>query len=435
MDTTTLKSTAPDAETDRFSRDHLITRFKAVRNFTEQLSEPLEIEDYVVQAMENTSPTKWHLAHVSWFFETFLLDKVYDDYESLHPQYSYIFNSYYLQTGKPHTRSKRGLLTRPTVREVYEYRNYVNKEVLNFLEDATDEQLQEYGPVIEIGNHHEQQHQELMITDFKYLFAQNPLLPAYRDIDRPDSDTVGDLNWVSFEEGIYEIGNAGDEFTYDNEHPRHREFLEAFEIGDRLITNEEYMEFMKDGGYDRSELWLDDGWATVNREGWNSPLYWFKKDGDWHHYTLSGVRKVDPNEPVTHVSYYEADAFARWSDTRLPTEAEWEVAAGDLPYEGNFVEEELFHPRALQKEERSKELKQMYGDVWEWTKSAYEAYPGYEPLPGALGEYNGKFMCSQYVLRGGSCATSQTHIRKTYRNFFYPDARWQFNGIRLARTI
>lgn len=433
MDATTVKKTAPESAKERHSRAHLINRFKAIRDFSNQLVEPLEIEDFVVQAMENTSPTKWHLAHVSWFYETFLLEKVYDDYESLHPQYAYIFNSYYLQTGEPHTRSKRGLLTRPTVREVFEYRDYVNKEVLKFLEDATDEQLDEFGPVIEIGNNHEQQHQELMITDFKYMFAQNPLFPKYKELKKPDSNPVPPLNWVSFDEGIYEIGNEGNEFTYDNEHPRHREFLEAFELSDRLITNGEYMEFMEDGGYERSELWLDDGWATVNEKGWDSPLYWIKRDGSRYYYTLSGLREVDPNEPVTHVSYYEADAYARWAGARLATEAEWETAAGNLPCEGNFVEEGYFHPRPLQ--EKKQGLKQLYGDVWEWTKSAYDAYPGYEPLPGALGEYNGKFMCSQYVLRGGSCATSETHIRKTYRNFFYPDARWQFNGIRLARTI
>ncbi|MDX1585480.1 MAG: ergothioneine biosynthesis protein EgtB [Balneolaceae bacterium] len=433
MDATAVKRTASNSTADRHSREHLIKRFKAIRKFSRQLTEPLEIEDYVVQAMENTSPTKWHLAHVSWFYETFLLDKVYDDYESLHPQYAYIFNSYYLQTGEPLTRSKRGLLTRPTVREVFEFREYVNKEVLKFLENATEEQLEEFGPVIEIGNNHEQQHQELMITDFKYMFAQNPLRPAYKDLELPESNKVPPLEWVSFDEGVYRIGNEGDEFTYDNEHPRHRTFLEAFELSDRLITNREYMKFIEDDGYERSELWLDDGWATVNENGWNSPLYWTKKDGEWHYFTLSGMRKVDPNEPVTHVSYYEADAYARWAGARLATEAEWEVAAGDRPYNGNFVEEGHFHPRPLQDSKQG--LKQMYGDVWEWTKSAYDAYPGYEPLPGALGEYNGKFMCSQYVLRGGSCATSETHIRKTYRNFFYPDARWQFNGIRLARTI
>lgn len=433
MDSATLSSAATENKPDRFSRDYLINHFKKIRQTSLDIVAPLEPEDYVIQVMTNTSPTKWHLAHVSWFFETFVLEKAYDDYESMHPQYAYIFNSYYLQTGEPHGRAKRGFLSRPTVEEVMEFRSYVNDEIIQFLENASEEQLKEFGPVIEIGNNHEQQHQELIITDFKFMFGQNPLYPVYREQELPESSYPGDLKWVQFEEGIYEIGNTSDEFTYDNEHPKHREFLEAFELGDRLITNREYMEFMDDGGYERSELWLDDGWATVNEEHWNSPLYWCKRDDGWHVYTLSGLRKVDPNEPVTHLSYYEADAFARWSEARLPTEAEWETAAGDQPYEGNFVESERFHPQVLQSDEEG--LKQMYGDVWEWTKSSYEAYPGYKPLEGALGEYNGKFMASQYVLRGGSCATSNTHIRKTYRNFFYPDARWQFNGIRLARTL
>ncbi len=433
MDSATATPTAEIGTKERFSRRHLIDRFKKIRQTSLDIVEPLEPEDFVIQVMANTSPTKWHLAHVSWFFETFVLDKAYDNYESLHPQYAYIFNSYYLQTGEPHARTKRGFLSRPTVEQVMEYREYVNEEMLKFLENASEEQLAEFGPVIEIGNNHEQQHQELMITDFKFMFGQNPLYPVYREQERPESSDPGKLNWISFDEGIYEIGNSADEFTYDNEHPRHREFLEAFELGSRLITNREYMAFMNDGGYERSELWLDDGWAAVNNEHWDSPLYWCRRDDGWYHYTLSGLRKPDPNEPVTHISYYEADAFARWAGARLPTEAEWETAAGDLALEGNFVEDKQFHPQPLQ--ERGEVLKQMYGDVWEWTKSSYEAYPGYEPLEGALGEYNGKFMCSQYVLRGGSCATSKMHMRKTYRNFFYPDARWQFNGLRLARTI
>ncbi len=432
MDAKTTQPTLAKSE-DRHSKEKLTERFSAIREFSNFLVEPLETEDFVIQAIENTSPTKWHLAHVSWFYETFVLDKAISDYESLHPQYSYIFNSYYLQTGEPHTRSKRGLLSRPTVSQVFEYRDYVNNEVLNFLDTATEDQLAEFGPVIEIGNHHEQQHQELMLTDLKYMFAQNPLYPTYRELNLSDGDRPDALNWIPFDEGIYEIGNKGNEYTYDNEHPRHRKFLESFELADRLITNAEFMEFIDDGGYERSELWLDDGWVTVNKRDWNSPLYWHKQDGEWHYFTLGGLKKVNPNEPVTHVSYYEADAFARWAGARLPSEEEWEVAAGNKLYGGNFVEQARYHPRPLQ--ENQSGLKQMYGDVWEWTMSSYEPYPGYEPLPGALGEYNGKFMCSQYVLRGGSCATSETHIRKTYRNFFYPDARWQFNGIRLARTV
>ncbi|MCW9708716.1 ergothioneine biosynthesis protein EgtB [Fodinibius salsisoli] len=416
----------PDAE-------HLKERYTAIRSFSEALVEPLETEDFVIQAVEHTSPTKWHLAHVSWFYETFVLEKAFSNYESMHPQYAYIFNSYYLQTGEPHQRSKRGLLSRPTVSEVFEYRKYVNNKILQFLDTASEQQLQEFGPVIEIGNHHEQQHQELMLTDLKFLFAQNPLKPPYRELETSPQKEADDLNWISFEEGVYHIGNEGKEYTYDNEQPRHRKFLEPFELSDRLITNAEFIDFIEADGYRRSELWLDEGWATVNEEEWRAPLYWFKKEGAWHYYTLGGVKKVNPGEPVTHLSYYEADAYARWADARLPTEAEWEVAAEGLPYEGNFVEQGLYHPRPARSNDTT--LKQMFGDVWEWTMSSYEPYPGYEPLPGALGEYNGKFMCSQYVLRGGSCATSQTHIRKTYRNFFYPDARWQFNGFRLARNV
>ncbi|MDZ7683423.1 MAG: ergothioneine biosynthesis protein EgtB [Fodinibius sp.] len=430
-----VKAAQPKLEKteERHSKEILEERYKAIRNISHKLVEPLKTEDFVIQAIDNTSPTKWHLAHVSWFFETFVLEKAIPDYESLHPQYSYIFNSYYLQTGEPHTRSKRGLLSRPTVEQVFEYRDYVDEQILSFIDGATEQQLAEFGPVIEIGNHHEQQHQELMVTDFKYMFAQNPLYPAYKELDAPAGIKPDSINWVAFDEGVYKIGNDGGEYTYDNEHPRHRKFLEPFALSDRLITNGEFIEFMEDGGYNRSPLWLDDGWATVNENNWDSPLYWCKRDGEWYHYTLGGLRKVNPREPVTHISYYEADAYARWAGARLPREAEWEVAAGDKPYKGNFVEEGNFHPRPLQ--ENANGLKQMYGDVWEWTMSAYEPYPGYEPLPGALGEYNGKFMCSQYVLRGGSCATSETHIRKTYRNFFYPDARWQFNGIRLAKNI
>ncbi|MDZ7689567.1 MAG: ergothioneine biosynthesis protein EgtB [Balneolaceae bacterium] len=295
-------------------------------------------KDFVIQAVENTSPTKWHLAHTSWFYETFILEKAVNDYESLHPQYAFLFNSYYLQTGKPHKRSDRGLISRPTVEQVFEYREYINNQIFDFFKNASEEELAEWGPVLDIGINHEQQHQELILTDLKYMLAQNPLRPSYKDITYPESETPAELSWINIDEGIYEIGNDGGEFTYDNEHPRHRRFLEPFSVTDRLITNGEYMQFIEDGGYNRSELWLDDGWATINDQNWDSPLYWEHNEGDWHYFTLSGKQKVDPNEPVTHISYYEADAFARWADARLPTEAEWEVIADSIPYEGNFVE-------------------------------------------------------------------------------------------------
>lgn len=416
---------------DRLSRETVLKQFRKVRNFTHYLVEPLETEDLVIQAMESASPAKWHLAHTSWFFETFVLGKFVPDFESLHPQYAYFFNSYYLQTGVPFKRAKRGTLSRPTVKEVFEYRAYVDEQMKQFIQQADEKTWKEAAFVVEIGNHHEQQHQELILTDMKFLLAQNPLLPEYRKLDRPESKTPDPLNWTSFKEGIVEIGHSGDEFTYDNEHPRHKTFVQNFDLADRLITNAEYLEFMEAGGYQNSPYWLDEGWAAVQKEEWNAPLYWFKREDEWWYFTLGGARKVDPYEPVTHVSYFEADAFARWKGYRLPTEQEWEHACANRQVAGNFVDDGVFHP--VPAENGSEGLKQMFGDVWEWTSSSYAPYPGYNPLPGALGEYNGKFMVNQYVLRGGSCATSRSHIRKTYRNFFHTDARWQFSGIRLAR--
>lgn len=415
----------------RFSRESLKEQFQSVRSFSHYLVEPLETEDFVIQPMENASPTKWHLAHTSWFFETFVLGKFQKDFESLHPQYAYFFNSYYLQTGVPFSRAKRGMLSRPTVKDVFDYRYYVNEQIENFINNITDEIWEKAAPVVEIGIHHEQQHQELILTDLKYLLAQNPLLPTYRDRIIQESPGPKEIKWIAFDEGTVKIGNKGKEFTYDNEHPRHRTYVQNYELANRLVTNKEYLEFINDGGYERSELWLDEGWSTVQREGWNTPLYWYKSNNTWMYFTLSGSRRIDENEPVTHISYYEADAFARWKGVRLPTEQEWEHACGKRFIDGNFVENNQFHPIATETTEG--DLQQMFGNVWEWTMSSYSPYPNYKPLPGALGEYNGKFMANQYVLRGGSCATSKSHIRKTYRNFFHADARWQFSGIRLAR--
>ena len=415
----------------RLSKEHLLKEFKKVRAFTNHLVEPLEIEDFVIQPMESASPAKWHLAHTSWFFETFVLGKYQSDFESLHPQYAYFFNSYYLQTGVPFTRANRGMLSRPTVKEVFEYRDYVNEQMIQFIENCREDVWNTAASVIEIGNHHEQQHQELILTDLKYLLAQNPLLPIYKDRVIPESKTPTKINWIGFDEGMVKIGNKGKEFTYDNEHPRHRTFVQNYELADRLVTNKEFLEFMNNGGYERSELWLDEGWSTVQKDEWSAPLYWFKRDEKWMNFTLSGARFIDENEPVTHVSYYEADAFARWKGVRLPTEQEWEHACGKREITGNFVDDGNNHPVPIS--DKGEGLKQMYGDTWEWTMSGYSPYPNYKPLPGALGEYNGKFMANQYVLRGGSCATSKSHIRKTYRNFFHADARWQFSGIRLAR--
>jgi ergothioneine biosynthesis protein EgtB len=302
-----------------------------------------------------------------------------------------------------------------------------------FLERAEEAQMEKVASVIEVGLHHEQQHQELMVTDIKHVFSVNPLRPAYtKQNSDGNPNSMTEMNWISFPEGVYYIGHERNGFAYDNECPSHKEFVNPFQIADRLVTNGEYLEFIDDGGYKRPELWLSDGWYTVEANGWKAPLYWEKVDGNWLNFTLSGMRKVNPMEPVCHVSYYEADAYARWAGKRLPTESEWEVAASNVPMEGNFADDEKYHPVALKKELVANGLYQMFGDVWEWTQSPYTPYPGFKTLPGALGEYNGKFMSNQMVLRGGSCATSRSHIRKTYRNFFPPSARWQFMGIRLA---
>lgn len=411
----------------------LIDNYRTVREFTEALCKPLCTEDYVIQSMPDVSPTKWHLAHTSWFFETFVLSKVNPHYKSPHPQYSYLFNSYYVQVGERHVRSERGLLSRPTVEEVYYYRHHVDRNMLEFLGEADKAEIKEIAPVIETGLHHEQQHQELIVTDIKHVFSINPLRLVYVGRDSPEVSSVPRMNWVSFSGGVHLIGHEGDGFAFDNELPRHREFLEPFQLASRLVTNGEYLLFMGDDGYGRPELWLSDGWHMVETNGWCAPQYWEKRDESWWNFTLSGVREVDPNEPVCHVSYYEADAYARWVGARLPSESEWEIAASNVQIEGNFVEGGRYHPIALDDKKSNGTLRQMHGDVWEWTRSPYVPYPGYRTLPGALGEYNGKFMSNQMVLRGGSCATPKSHIRKTYRNFFPPSARWQFMGIRLAK--
>jgi ergothioneine biosynthesis protein EgtB len=414
----------------------LMDDFLRVRRFSETLCEPLETEDYVIQSMPDVSPTKWHLAHTSWFFEAFLLSATVPDYRSLHPQYAYLFNSYYNSLGERHCRPKRGLISRPTVSETHTYRHYVDEYVLHLIGHADEQQLEQIAPIVTLGLHHEQQHQELMVTDLKHVLSANPLHPVYREQPAWSSTgSVPPMEWVSFPEGIAWIGYEGHGFAYDNEGPRHRQFMEAFQLGSRLITNGEYLEFMADGGYRNPLLWLSAGWNTVQSEEWDAPLYWEKQDGRWWQMTLSGFRPVEPDEPVCHVSYYEADAFARWANARLATEAEWELAAHTVPREGNFVEAGRYHPVPLTEAAVPGKLAQMYGDVWEWTQSAYLSYPGFRPAPGAVGEYNGKFMCNQFVLRGGSCATSQTHIRPTYRNFFPPESRWQFMGIRLAREV
>jgi len=428
----TTQKNSKALHSDNFKK--LKKRYVQVRRQTENICNPLKTEDYVIQTMPNVSPTKWHLAHTSWFFETFILSEYIANYSSYHPRFAYLFNSYYVQAGERHCRPKRGLISRPTVHEVYDYRKYIDEQMLSLLENPKTDDTQRLYEVIEIGLNHEQQHQELMITDIKHVFSMNPLYPAYQDRAIELSDHVYDLKWVTFDEGIYEVGHNGNGFSFDNELPRHKTYIQPFKLANRLVTNAEYLEFMNAGGYDRAELWLSDGWDVVKNEQWKSPYYWEKREDEWWIITLQGPRKINPAEPVCHVSHYEADAFARWSGSRLPTEFEWEIASEHVPIEGNFVEQKQFHPIPL-KSSSSNSLNQLFGDVWEWTQSAYLPYPGYQPLPGALGEYNGKFMANQMVLRGGSCATPISHIRNTYRNFFHPDSRWQFTGIRLANNL
>lgn len=410
-------------------------QYQQVRRFTEYLCTPLVEEDYVIQSMPDVSPTKWHLAHVTWFWETFLLSSALPGYRSFHPNYAYLFNSYYNTLGQRHCRPKRGLLSRPTVKETYTYRHAIDEQVLALFEKLDQRRLTELTPIIVLGLHHEQQHQELMLTDIKHVLSCNPLYPVYKSSASSPITPLQPVEWITFPEGVFWVGHEGNDFAFDNEKPRHRQFVASFQLASRLVTNGDYLAFIEAGGYSNPLLWLSEGWATVQQEEWQAPLYWEKRDGHWEMMTLSGLRPVDPSEPVCHVSYFEADAYARWADARLPTEAEWETAARDVSIAGNFVESGIFHPSSLQHSTTSGQLSQMYGDSWEWTQSSYAPYPGFRPAPGAVGEYNGKFMCNQYVLRGGSCATSQSHIRPTYRNFFPPGARWQFSGIRLARNV
>ena len=411
----------------------LLADYRAVRRQTEILADPLEPEDFVVQSMPDASPVKWHLAHTTWFFETFILSSALPDYRPRYPQYNYLFNSYYNAIGERISRDRRGLLSRPTIGEVERYRHEIDARMEDWLGSADELALAPLASTVVLGLHHEQQHQELILTDLKHAFAGNPLRPIYRERDPGTPGESSPLRWSAYPAGSRRIGHEGLGFAFDNEMPRHTEYVGAFELASRPASNADYLGFIADGGYDRPELWLSDGWAARKARGWTAPLYWERLDGRWMTTTLAGPEEILPDEPVTHVSYYEADAFARWADARLATEAEWEVAAVDRPVDGNFLESGRYHPAAAGPGEGGPG--QMFGDVWEWTRSPYSPYPGYRPASGALGEYNGKFMCNQMVLRGGSCATPRTHIRATYRNFFPPEARWQFSGIRLARDV
>jgi ergothioneine biosynthesis protein EgtB len=404
-------------------------RYETVRRDTDRLCAHLSPEDCTPQSMPEASPVKWHLAHTSWFFETFLLAAQANDYQPYHPRYRVLFNSYYNAVGEQHPRPKRGHVSRPGLAEIMAYRRYVDDHMQTFL--ATHPGLsKDIISIIELGLNHEQQHQELILTDLKHLFSFNCLYPAYKACPESEITEVSTQQWQPYTEGLYQIGHPSGGFAFDNEHPPHRVFLEAFQLASRTVTNGEFLEFIQDKGYQRAELWLSDGWEVVRHEGWKAPLYWDQKDGEWFVFTLGGRRALRQDEPVCHISYYEADAYATWAGVRLPSEAEWEHAARDVDLEGNFIESGYLHPLPSPNSESPSHL---LGNLWEWTRSAYTAYPGYRPLEGALGEYNGKFMCNQMVLRGGSCATSRSHIRSTYRNFFPPQARWQFSGLRLAR--
>lgn len=393
--------------------------YRDVRALSAAIAEPLSAEDQCVQPMPDASPTKWHLAHTTWFFERMILARD-ASYEPFDDRYDAIFNSYYLGIGTPFVRADRGLLTRPSLAEVYAYRAHVD--------DAMQRMLPHAGPekraLATLGLHHEQQHQELMLTDIKYTLSRNPFLPAMRPGRQTSLDSVPALDWIEHEGAVVEIGHNGNGFAFDNEGPRHRVLLRPFRLASRPITCGEYRAFIEDGGYTRPEFWLSDGWALKEREGWKAPLYWFGEEI----FTLHGAQPINPGEPVTHVSFYEAAAYAAWTGKRLPTEFEWEAVAANYPLEGNFLDLETLHPTASTSES-------LLGDVWVWTRSSYDPYPGFKPFDGTLAEYNGKFMVGQVVLRGGSCVTPRDHIRHSYRNFFPPSARWQFSGIRLAEDI
>ena len=413
----------------RIEPDELIQQFLAVRQTTDRMVAGLSPEDQNLQSMPDASPLKWHRAHTTWFFETFLLKPHVRGYEPFNPHYAYLFNSYYNGIGKQFPRTRRGLMSRPDSEEVGAYREQVNQSVINLLNNAGQAQLQTLASIVVLGLNHEQQHQELMVTDFKHALSFNPLAPAWT-CSPASQGPAAEQAWVDFSGGVVSVGHAGKTFSFDNETPRHEVMLRDFQLARRPVTCGEYAEFIAAGGYCRPEFWLSDGWAFIQREGIEAPLYWQREDHGWMLHTLGCWRDLDSDEPVCHISFYEAFAYAQWAGARLPTEFEWELAAARQPVTGHFADSQRYHPASAADSGR---LVQLFGDVWEWTASSYASYPGFRPAAGALGEYNGKFMANQMVLRGGSCATPPGHVRATYRNFFYPGDRWQFSGLRLAR--
>ncbi len=415
-----------------FPARHLVqpeiaARYGAIRAATAALVEGLSPEDCALQSMPDASPVKWHLAHTTWFFETFALERFAQEHQPYRVEFRDFYNSYYNSIGEQFPRAQRGLISRPSLADIRAYRAHTDAAMTRLLAtplpaDALD--------LIELGLNHEQQHQELILTDLMHLLSLNPFAPAYRDRPAGPSAPACPIAWTRIEGGVTEIGHEPGPFAFDNESPRHRQFVEPFELASRPVTNAEYLRFVEDGGYRNPSLWLSDGWQTVGAQRWEHPIYWRPADDGWQEFTLHGLRALDPSRPVVHISHFEADAYARWAGCRLPTEFEWEAAAAGMPTTGNFVESGELHPTAS-----GDGLSALYGDVWEWTSSSYAPYPGFRTMPGAVGEYNGKFMANQYVLRGGSCATPASHIRASYRNFFPSAARWQFSGIRLAREI
>jgi ergothioneine biosynthesis protein EgtB len=426
-------ATAPDA------RERLVRRFMRVRGRTVGLVAPLTPEDQMIQSMPDVSPSKWHLAHTTWFFEVFVLSRYAPGYTAFDERYGYLFNSYYNKLGNRHPRPQRGMLSRPSWDEVQRYRDHVNAACLRLIRQIPDNKLTELTNVIILGLNHEQQHQELIVTDIKHVLWSNPLMPAYHTLQNQPIPTTAPQKWFEHQGGLVQIGAdptdpaSATPFCFDSETPRHDTYVRPFRLAGRPVTCGEYLEFMKAGGYDRPQFWLSDGWNEVEAQGWRAPLYWHRQHGEWMIYTLAGVRPVIDSEPVCHVSFYEAAAYAAWAGKRLPTEAEWELFGRTQMADGNLQECGTLHPVASHCAGLGPW--QMYGDVWEWTASPFTPYPGYRAPPGAIGEYNGKFMCNQMVLRGGSCATPGDHIRATYRNFFPPNARWQFSGIRLAEDL